>query len=374
MQNKLVLALLMTALITASAFALDIEGKAPTLSGTNANTINGQLNAAFESALGELQNELKDIKSTPEELIKAFGNAGIFASHGATQRAYGGYKTFAVTFGPMFGLQIPPGNPLDMMNDLDSVFNKFQEDKDIKLGLNPQILNVNLGINTSKFLIKDLYLGLHFGFMKLDDGLLQAMLPEGFSFGFDIFSLGATANYQLLAPQSLAGGLIHWRGINVGSGFIWQKTSISAGLGLSSLGVGPFEQDFSGTGTVTIDPTLSLDFTIDTFVVPIEVTTAVRLLWFLNIPLGIGVDLGFGKSDLKVGMDAKIKAELTGYQQESDGYLKVSAGGDMAPSFFNLKAMTGIGLNLGPVLIDIPLTYYFIDNGFSVGLTLGVVW
>jgi len=368
MQNKMVLALLMIVLITTSAFALEVTGTAPTLSGPGAGTVNTELAGVFNDFLqDELKPLLKDIKDKPEELIKAFGDAGIFASHGATQMAYGGYKTFAVTVGPMVGLRLP-SSPFTIMNDLDNMVNKLTEEQDIKLGLNPQVLNVRVGINTSKFLLKNLYLGLHFGFMKLNIPI------EGFSLSFNNLSLGATANYQLVAPISLAKGLFLWRGVNVGSGFIWQKTNINVGLGLKDILGNVLDQEFSGTGKLTIDPTLSLDFNVNTFVIPVEVTTAVRLLWFLNIPLGVGMDLGFGSSDLKVGMDAKISASLSGYSEATPGSLSISGGGKMSPTVFNLKAMTGIGLNFGPVVLDIPITWYFLDNGFSVGVSLGFVW
>ena len=369
MQNKIVLALLMTALITASAFALEIKGTAPTLVGggfvSDSTSINCKLKQAFDDALDEMRDQMGAIKSKPEALIKAFGDAGIFASHGATQRAYGGYKTFAVTFGPMVGLRLP-GSPFTLINDLSNLSDKLAEEQDLKLGINPQVINAHIGINTSKFLLKDLYLGLHFGYMKLDNDTLPL---DEISFGFNNFSLGATVNYQLVAPVSRAKGLFLWRGVNVGSGFIYQKTNISAGLGMDEI-----EQGFDSGGKLTIAPALSLNFNIDTFVIPIEVNTAVRLLWFLNIPLGVGVDLGFGKSDLKIGMDAKITAELSGYPTETPGTLSVKAGGDMPPSFFNMKLMSGVGINLGPVVIDVPVTWYFIDNGYSVGVSVGFVW
>jgi hypothetical protein len=58
---------------------------------------------------------------------------------------------------------------------------------------------------------------------------------------------------------------------------------------------------------------------------------------------------------------------------EHSGNLSVSAGGDMAPSVFNMKLMTGIGLNIGPAVIDVPVTFY-LDNGYSVGVSLGFIW
>jgi hypothetical protein len=128
------------------------------------------------------------------------------------------------------------------------------------------------------------------------------------------------------------------------------------------------------TGSLSIDPKLMLDMNINTVTIPLEATTAIKLFSFLNIPLGVGVDLGFGKSDIKIGMDGKVSITgITGLQETKPGKLSASAGGDMMPSFFNLKVMTGVGFNFGPVLLDIPVTFYA-DNGYSVGVTVGVVF
>jgi hypothetical protein len=52
--------------------------------------------------------------------------------------------------------------------------------------------------------------------------------------------------------------------------------------------------------------------------------------------------------------------------------LTYSLGGKSSPSFFNIKAMFAVGFNFGPVIIDIPVTYYLLSNGWSLGLTFGV--
>jgi hypothetical protein len=44
----------------------------------------------------------------------------------------------------------------------------------------------------------------------------------------------------------------------------------------------------------------------------------------------------------------------------------------MSPTFFNFKIMTGIGFKIGPVFLDIPVTYYpGKETNASVGVTLG---
>jgi hypothetical protein len=371
LDNKKVLCAILVLAGTISAFAFEIKGEAPTFTGPLATEFNKAVGDAFGEAKGKLKDMAEGIGNVPKPFIQSWGNSGVFASHGATQRAYGDYKLFAFTLGPMLGLQLP-GDPFAIMGDMGDLTSKLKENSEIKLGLNPQILSFRIGVNASKFLLDKLYLGLHFGAITLDNFM------DGFS--FNTFSLGATANYQLI-PQLNLGGVLLWRGLNVGSGLIYQGTTIEYTIKLGSitedLNVSVVEGITAQIGNFSIDPKIFLKMETNTVTIPLEATTAVRLLWFLNIPLGVGVDLGFGKSDLKVGINADINVDpdptYAGLQEDKAGYISASTGGYTSPSFFNLKFMTGLGFNFGPAVLDIPVTFYM-DKGYSIGITVGVVF
>jgi hypothetical protein len=125
-----------------------------------------------------------------------------------------------------------------------------------------------------------------------------------------------------------------------------------------------------GLGYRAVKPKLNFDLTVTTYTIPLEVNTSILVLWFLNLDLGVGADIAFGKNDTSIKMNSPVYKD-----GQYKGSLLVSAGGDMAPTIFNPKVMTSLGLKLGPVVIDIPVTYYFTNGaGFSAGFTLGVVW
>ncbi|MDR0315546.1 MAG: hypothetical protein LBH97_01445 [Treponema sp.] len=361
---------------TLSVFALDVESEAPYYSGgLVADALNLSIKNAFDDALGQLDSMIGGINSKPEDFIRSWGNSAIFASHGATQRAYGGYKLLSITAGSMLGLQLPI-DPLTLkygsgsLDELGAIIEKLNNEGDIELSFSPQLINVQFGLNTSKFLLNNLYLGIRFGTIKLDN------LIDGFS--FNSFTLGLTANYQLLEPKSAA-KLLVWRGLNVGAGFVYHNTTlgytyildtIEENLDLTS----DSTMNVLGSPVLKIDPKLFLDMKINTVTIPLEITTAVQLL-SLNLALGVGVDLGFGSSNLKIGLDGDITIDGLNENhvtREKDGYVSVSAGGEMTPRFFNFKFMTGIGFIIGPVIVDIPITFY-VGNGYNIGFTFGVV-
>ncbi|NMB64484.1 MAG: hypothetical protein GYA16_06395, partial [Spirochaetes bacterium] len=43
------------------------------------------------------------------------------------------------------------------------------------------------------------------------------------------------------------------------------------------------------------------------------------------------------------------------------------------PKWARARVMTGIGFNVGPVKIDVPIIYY-LDTGAAVGITAGFIW
>jgi len=378
--NKIIISVFLFMAGVISAFTLDIKGTAPQFIGdsssqTVVDALNGAVTTAFDTALDEIRKQIGGIDTKPEAFIQSWGSSQVFASQGTPGGAYGDYKLFSFSLNPVIGVQFP-GDPLKIADDFNSLTRKLNEDRDIKLGVSPQLFNARIGINTSKFLLDRLYLGLQLGLIKLNGD------DFGFKgFNYDNFTLGATANYQLVHQKSFAGGLLGWRGVNVGAGFIYTGTKIAYSLPLGRQEQS-FNFDISGTtvsSKLTVDPRVILDMDISTFTIPLEVTTAVRLLWFLNFTLGVGADIGFGKSDVKFGMEGDIGVGLnvSGMPQDilqsKPGSLSVSAGGDMPPSFLNPKLMTGVGLNFGPLVIDVPITLY-LDNGYSIGVMLGVFW
>ncbi|MDR0301633.1 MAG: porin family protein [Treponema sp.] len=363
---KKLFCVLLVFMVTTSAFAQKITatGKPPIVKGgPEADALNTAIKTAFGDVMTELNDQLGDIKfSNPKKLLQAMGNSSAYASHGATTRGYGGYKLFSASVGPMFGLQLPTGIS-SLFDDIDALENSMSKDGDINLGLNPNALNFNVGLNLGIFTLDHWYVGLRVGYFNLPD------LFEGLS--FNTFTLGATVNYQILPSLSLV-GLVTWRGLSLGSGILYSSSDISFTVPLGSDIDEPFTSG-SVNGNIHMSPEASLSLSTYTVTIPLEAITAIKLLIF-NIPLGIGADLSFGKTSLGFGVDSDIKLTglPTGYKA-TGGSISVKGEASNSPSFFNFKIMTGFGFAFGPVILDIPLTFYP-ASGYNLGLTIGVVF
>jgi hypothetical protein len=368
---------LLLSLITFPLLAINITITPPVFGGNNPHIddINSGIENNFRDLERDIMNEIGNINTNPQKLIRAFATTSVFASAAATQRSYGGYDNFAFTIGPMIGLQLPV-SPFSFMDEIENIGDRLENEGDIKAGFNPQLLNAQFSINTSKLLLNNLYLGLKFGYMSFD-------IEE---FTFKTSSIGAIGSFQLFTHKKLTGALLLWRGINLGTGFIYQKTNLEYSLPMETYDYSFATSDFysgdsgdpiySHTIKMTVAPQLNMNFDINTYTIPLEVMTSIRLLGFLNLSFGLGADIGFGNASLSVSGEAE--PSFTGLPNDihivRPASLAISMGGNNTPNIFNPKIMIGLGFSFGPVIIDFPFTYYFQDQGYNAGITLGIVW
>jgi len=382
--GKRLLVFLFLLFLAGMAFAVDISFTPPVFGGDDPaliEALNNEATRLFTEYENKIKSELAFIPSSAPNLTRAFANTSVFSSNGASQRGYQGYKAFTFTVGFMGALQFPGKfNILDeiknAINDADGdigfIFDR--DNLDIDVGLDVQTFNAQIGINTS-FLLKNLYLG--FKFSKFDSNWMNNIPVSGLS--FKTVSFGINTSYQLITQKRLPTGLLVWRGLNLGIGFIWQNTSLGFKTSLFK------DEDFLnfpietqiGTINMKFNDTFDMGINTTTYIIPVEAMTSIRLLWLLNVALGAGVDIAFGSSNINARGSfsvSDVSGLPDGVRIDRKPSLSYGLGGTSAPSIFNLKIMGAAGLNFGPIIIDIPVTYYFQNNGYSFGVTFGLTF
>jgi len=369
---------------------ISVTGTAPTFKTDDPEAqkhigfFNDYLADTFNSMLGNIQNMSNTVLPpglvNSANLLNGFGTSSVFSSHGATMRAYADYKFMSVSIGSMVGLKLPENATNSFLNGKMD-FGNLMTNNSI-FGVNPQFLNIHVGINPSAFIEvfpKDLFFGLRIGFF----GLPNISIPidkATVNLDFTTFTIGLTFNYQLV-PTLGIDDIIKWRGVNIGSGFIFQTTKLDISIPLDQIdapigsGGGQLAGGPLDNLTLVINPTALFNININTFTIPIEVMSSIKL-FFLNIPFGIGFDIGFGKSALSA--DAEAGVDIVGdnshlLTEDKSGTLFVDIkNNDIAPTAFNFKLMIGLGFTFGDkFIIDIPFTLY-IKDGFNLGVNLGL--
>jgi len=302
----------------------------------------------------QIEDEVGDKWDDQGKLAKGLGNAAAYASHAATFQGYQGYDIFCVSVGFMLGFQAPSANPSEYSDIGDSI----ERDGDIYAGVGAGFA-INLGINLG-FLIDNLYANIKFG------KLPKIKASNGSKVEMTTFGIGA--NYQIFQPRSLGLSILKWRGLSVGTGILY--SGIETRLVLDNA-LKQVSYDYGGN-TLTMEPGLTLGTNTKIVTIPFDVTTSIRLLWVLNLNLGFGLDFMMGKTDINIVNRNNVDDSSTGVG--TDGILVVDASTlNKNPNVASFRIMTGLGLVLGPVFIDLPVTYH-VASGASIGLSLGVVW
>ncbi len=353
--------------LSIGAFGLEITVTAPTVAGNPGGAgaaINTFINATtMPILLTQANNTLAKYGNQPK-LAEGFANAGTYASHAANHRGLMGYKFLVISAGTMFGIQAPASSEAGLLNALDDL----ETEGDLYAGAAWQVLSAQVGLNCS-FLVDGLYLSVKFGKFTIDYEELS----------FDSFNIGILADYQLIKPKSLF-GIIKWRGIKVGSGFIMETNTTDYTLALDTI-----SQDVTDIGglvgaaaTITLDPSLSLGIETSTYTIPIDIVTGIRLLWIANISVGVGADLNFGSSEIILGANGITNITSPGLEGLGASFVPGSiaiTGGTAGagPKFLRPRITASLGLGVGPVKLDVPLTYYIgTEPGLNLGVTLAV--
>jgi hypothetical protein len=276
------------------------------------------------------------------KLVKGFANASAYSSHVATQRGYQGFDKFSITLGTMGAGQVPATTT--NLGYYKTLVDQLRKQGDIYVGVAWNAWALNVGVK----LPADFTISAKFGMLKYNY----------MYFKFDGICAGGMLNYQIVSPKSPPVKFILWRGLSIGTGLLWQRNNTLLKYKATPL---------SGGGYV-VQPELRMFIKTESYVIPLEISTAVRLFWVLNIHAGLGIDFAMGSSRLNYSSMGTIAGNGT-----AGIYSVYGKQGGNGPTKFLPKIFCGPGLNFGPVIIDIPFTYYF-NNGFDVGATFGIVW
>jgi len=331
-----------------SLFAMEVEMTLPSISGSYDSGIPAVKKLFEEDAVAALSRF-----DGMNKLVTAMSNATSYAADGATTRNFMGYKMFAVAIGTMGALQTGSF-------DIEDKMNKIEESQDLDFGVNAQAITVSVGANLG-FLVEGLYVTGKVGSFSFN---IQ-------DFDINMFSCGLLAQYQLIDPIKTL--FVTWKGLQVGTGLIYYNSKISFTTSAASIST-PVSVNGSSASLV-YDPDLDSKFETKGIKIPIDVMTGVRLA-VVDFSFGLGCDINvWSNSDLTYKADGETRLEGLAITT-TPGRAKVSGGttGKSADAF-KFKTMTGIGLSLGPVKLDVPITYYFGEgHGANVGVTAGIAF
>ena len=149
-------------------------------------------------------------------------------------------------------------------------------------------------------------------------------------------TFGAVGHYRIIAEKSIGMGVAKWNGVDVSSGIRYAKNKLSFTTVIADI---PDQTQGPITASIADSPaTIGAD--VGVFSVPVEVSTSVRLLYFLNLFGGVGGDFNFGSSKSVAVYDAPIT--FSGGSGSATGSLDLGA--NASPTPWNLRGFAGAGI------------------------------
>ncbi|MFW5642771.1 MAG: Lsa36 family surface (lipo)protein, partial [Alkalispirochaeta sp.] len=388
-QGAIAIAILGVVTAGVAAEGLDVTVKAPGITVYGQSIPTGDLQTELDQLKEELETDEDLQKFTDQtDLARAFANAGAASTHLATQRSFSDYRMFALVVGSGAAIAAP-GTSAGAIEDS---LTDFEDEGDAYFGAAIQPITVSFGVNLSRW-VDRLRVNGKFGYVHLAEGDLVDDIS------FTSTTIGVGADYQIIGTRSIAAGVLRWRGVSLGSGINYQsnKTEISVEVQEEAFSESVTFDDFGFSdtqaqaagyddaeaelGSLTVSPTLGATVESRSWSIPLEASTGLRVLYLFDFNVGAGVDIALGSSEVLFGAESEIDFEGSNAEVEENievdpGSVDLGVSTDGNPQFLRPRLTAGVGLNLGPVKVDVPLMYYLDIDGPTamVGVNLGIVW
>jgi hypothetical protein len=355
--NKLTFTLLLAASPSFAQFTISISNYGGATGNASAVQALDELVAELESSINE---NLSDIPST-STFISGAPDAAILAGSGLSASYNTNFKLFMAGF--QLGAAFDPGTA-----KLFDLFSGEGLDKIEGAGVDAGfIVGMPLGLFTKA----------NIGPIKLENTKVFAhllSLPKRSYFGplaAGITSVGVGAMYKLLPEVGAGMGLVRWGGLDLTSGLRYASIKIEFQQELDPI---EMEQDLGGTfgqATATYEGTVTAGAHVTALTLPMEASSSVRLLYFLDLFAGLGVDLSLGSGKVIAEVDGPINIEGSADLGTvvADGTLDL--GSNSKPNPINLRYFAGLGFDMFAVNLSAKYSQMITSGakGISVGVT-----
>lgn len=191
-------------------------------------------------------------------------------------------------------------------------------------------------------------------FLKLD-------APDTDGLDGDTTSMGVHMQYDLIPAISIGLGSFAWGGVTLTTGF--ERAAMNLKF------VEQINESVTESGvTATFNGTATVGAEVETYNIPVEISSGVRFLYLFSLFGGFGADLSFG--------EAKSVASLTGNVSVTGGgtgQATLDLGEAKGPSTVSMRGFVGTEVSLAVVKAHLLVNKGFTNDtlSLSVGVRLG---
>jgi hypothetical protein len=189
---------------------------------------------------------------------------------------------------------------------------------------------------------------------------------------FDYLSYSLMGQYHFLGHQSLLMGAVKWHGVDVTTGVKYSRIKVLFSKTFSETVSEPLTAPGNPTLDMTFANTAQLGASATITTIPIEASTSVGLLYFLDGFVGLGTDLNFGSASSVIAAPGTVTAEESSQTMgQMSGDIQFDLGQKANAQSLSSRYFTGLAFDFRVFSLTLQYNHNMSNSAQSVHFGLG---
>lgn len=191
---------------------------------------------------------------------------------------------------------------------------------------------------------------------------------------FDYLAYSLIGQYHFFGHQSYLLGSVKWHGVDVTSGFKYSKIKVLFSKSFNETVQQQLNDPAHGNPTIdmTLSNTAQLGATANITTIPLEASTSVGLLYFLDGFVGLGTDLNFGSASSVISAPGSVTAsETSGLLGTMSGDIDFDLGQKANAQSLVSRYLFGFAFDFRVLSLTLQYNHSMSNSAESVYLGLG---
>lgn len=324
-------------------------------------TLTAQIDQLFNTMESQVNTSLSQFDAST--YLNSVANATSIASSGGTHDVANRFKYFFVSVGGGLAADLGGKSVKDLVSNSDSVTSA----KGLSGAMNITIGAPGNVINLPKFGSFDPQnFKLYMSYSSISRSFNDA--------SFDYLSYSLMGQYHFFGHQSLLLGAVKWHGLDVTTGFKYSKLKAVISQSLNETAQQTLNDPGHGnpTMTMTYQSTAQLGANVNITTIPIEASTSVGLLYFLDGYFGVGTDLNFGSANSIITAPGTVSAtEPSHVLGTMSGDIEFDLGQKSGAQSVASRYLMGLSFDIRVMSLNLQYNHSLTNHTESLYLSLG---
>jgi len=313
--------------------------------GSLANTsFQANLDTVFDQLETEVNANLPNSNATT--YLKSISNSAVMSSVGNTTD-----QSTSFSYG-MFGFGAGAGADLGGMSITDLTSNSSKSSQVSGFALQGNYL---LGLNLTPFIKNSFFTERPLKiFMNYFSQSLKVSQVTG-----EISSFGLHAQWKFYPEKDLGYGSLKWSGANLTTGYRQAKTKLVLTESITESTTQTINVPIPTSAQLSFNGTAEVGANIDVKSIPVEVSTGVRLLYVLNLFLGLGGDYSWGTAESIASVSGPVSVNTSPSLGSVSGTATLDLGDKSGPNWTNYRYFYGLQFEMGVLAMGLQINQNF---------------